>query len=312
MLNKTFQIIRIILPACILCLLIYGCREQQNKSFDVASSDSEKVFYIGIVPEQNIFRQRDRYEPLARYLSQKVGIKIELRTLVTYENIIDQIQSKNLNAVFVGSFTGAVALKKLNAQPIARPEFLDGTSAYYGLIFARKDSGINSAQDMKGKAFAFVDKATSAGWLFPLHYFKNNNIDDPSSWLDEIYYTGTHEDAILDVVNGKADIGAAKNTVFYRLADSNKKIQNQLTILATSPPFPANSLCVCPETDEALKKKLQEVLLAMHQDLEGQKVLYMFGATKFIETSEKDYEPVFNYAEALGLDLATYDNGKKL
>ena len=90
-------------------------------------------------------------------------------------------------------------MKTLEAQPLARTQYADGSSTYRGLIFTRKDSGIATAQDMKGKTFVFVDKTTTAGWLFPLHFFKENNIDDPFSWLGETYFAGTHEDAILDV-----------------------------------------------------------------------------------------------------------------
>jgi ABC-type phosphate/phosphonate transport system substrate-binding protein len=86
----------------------------------------------------------------------------------------------------------------------AEKEFYNST--YRGLIFTRKDSGITTARDMKGKTFAFADKATTTGWLSPPRYFKANGIADPSSWLGEIFYTGTHEDAILDAANNNADI----------------------------------------------------------------------------------------------------------
>jgi hypothetical protein len=45
----------------------------------------------------------------------------------------------------------------------------------------------------------------------------------------------------------------------------------------------------------------------MHLDPEGKRVLERFEARKFIETTNRDYEVVVNYAEAIGLDLATYD-----
>lgn len=308
MFDKFFYIVRFLIPACILCLYLHGCRDQQQKRPDAAGSDAKNEFYIGMSPEQNIFRQRERYAPLADYLSQKLGVKVELRMAAAYENLVDSMQAGELDAAFLGSFVGAVAVKKLAAQPLARPQYSDGTSTYRGLIFTRKDSGITTAQDMKDKTFVFVDQTTTAGWLFPMHFFKANGIDEPISWLGETYYAGTHEDAILDVVNKKADIGAAKDTIFYRLAKSDQRMLKDLVILATSPPVPENALLVRRETDESLKKKLQETLLAMHLDQEGQKVLAEFGAVKFIETSTGDYEPVFNYAEGIGINFAEYES----
>jgi ABC-type phosphate/phosphonate transport system substrate-binding protein len=45
----------------------------------------------------------------------------------------------------------------------------------------------------------------------------------------------------------------------------------------------------------------------MHEDSAGNAVLKAFGARRFIETTEKDYQPVYRYAQEIELDLATYD-----
>jgi phosphonate transport system substrate-binding protein len=80
-----------------------------------------------------------------------------------------------------------------------------------------------------------VDKATTAGYLLPLAYFKKNGIRDYRAYLKETYFAGTHEDVIYDVLNKKADIGAAKNTVFERLAKTDERILKELLILEKSP-----------------------------------------------------------------------------
>jgi phosphonate transport system substrate-binding protein len=152
-----------------------------------------------------------------------------------------------------------------------------------------------------------VDKATTAGWLLPLSYFKENSIEDYREWFSETYFAGTHEDVIYDVLNGKADIGAAKNTVFDRLARKDSKLLDELKILAGSPEVPANALAVKKELDNSLKIKLKNILLQMGQDKRSRKILAEFGAHKFIETTIKDYSPVFSYAEKTGLDLRKYD-----
>jgi phosphonate transport system substrate-binding protein len=160
---------------------------------------------------------------------------------------------------------------------------------------------------MKGKRFAFVDKATTAGWLFPLHFFKTHGIDDHKSWLRETYFTGTHEGAIYDVLERRADVGAAKNTVFFRLASSDPRLANELAILKRSPDVPENGLCVRKDLNPHLTSKLKHTLLAMAEDKKGKTVLSNFGASRFIPTAEEDYSVVFDFAERIGLDLETYD-----
>jgi phosphonate transport system substrate-binding protein len=282
-----------------------GCRDRE----EVIPVDSQPVqtLRIGLIPEHNLFRQKKRYEPLAEYLSREVRARIELKILSRYGNIIENFVSTSLDGAFFGSFTGALAHRKLGVEALARPEYADGTSMYHGLLFVRRDSGIKSGADMKAKRFAFVDKATTAGWLLPLYYFRTQGIDDHRSWLKETYFTGTHEGAIYDVLDKKADIGAAKNTVFQRLATSDPRVSDELTILARSPDVPENGLCVRRGLGDDLKTKLKETLLNMHQEEEGRRALELLGAARFIPTAEEDYRAVFEYAARIGLDLETYD-----
>ena len=286
-------------------VLAMSCR---NREEVVSAEDPPRqTLRIGLIPERNIFAQKKRYQPIADYLSQQLGVEVVLTVLSRYGNIIDNFVANDLDGAFFGSFTAALACKGIGVQPLARPEDPDGTSTYHGLIFVRKDSGIRTADDMKGKRFAFVDKATTAGYLLPLHYFKDRGIDDYHAWFAETYFTGTHDGAIYDVLEGKADIGAAKNTVFYADAEKDPRVTDELLILTRSPDVPENGLCVRDDLDDSLKNKLKEALLNMNQHKKGRQLLNAFGASRFIETTAADYDPVFQFADDIGLDLATYD-----
>jgi phosphonate transport system substrate-binding protein len=289
---------------CLLLPALAGCSKQE--AAPLSGEARERTMQIGLLPEQNLFRQIERYEPLADYLSKKTGVSVKLKILPRYGNIIDNFVSENLDGAFFGSFTYPLAHAKLGVKVIGRPVDLNGMSTYYGLIFVRRDSGITSVRQMKGKRFVFVDKATTAGYLLPLAYFKKHGLDF-RTYLRETYFSGTHEDAIYDVVNRRADIGAAKNTVYERLAASNAGIRNDLVVLERSPEVPENGLALKKDVDDDVKKAFAEALLNMHNDPEGRAVLRAFGARRFIETTDADYDPVYKYAREAGLDLATYD-----
>jgi len=262
---------------------------------------------IGLIPEQNIFKQLERYEPLTKYLFRKTGAKIELKILPRYGNIIDNFESARMDGAFFGSFTYTLAHAKVGVEVIARPVALDNTSTYHGLIFVRNDSGIRTAADMKGKRFAFVDKATTAGYLLPLEYFHKHGVSNYKGYLKEAYFAGTHEDAIQDVLNRKADIGAAKNTVFERLAKADPRILQELVVLERSPEVPENALALRKDIDASVRGRLKDALLTMHRDPDGKKVLEQFGAQRFIETRNEEYDTVVKYAGEIHLDLSTYD-----
>lgn len=285
----------------------YDSRETRAQVSRQDSSPQPRVLHVGLLPEENIFLQKKRYKPLMDYLTEETGIAFKLRILPRYGNLIDNFNQIGLDAAFFGSFTGALAIKKLGVVPLARPQFIGGRSTYYGMIFVRKESGIKTAADMQGKRMVFVDRATTAGYLLPLDFFRKLHIENYSKWFREFYFSGTHESAIHEVLNGHADIGAAKNTVFYRMAAKDKRITQELEILATSPNVPANGLAVRKDLPDNLKDLLRHKLLTMHQSVKGSAILKAFGSEKFLLTTIKDYQPVIDYAANIGLDLATYN-----
>jgi phosphonate transport system substrate-binding protein len=282
-----------------------GCARQEPAP--PSRKAPETMLLIGLIPERNIFKQMERYEPLAEYLFRKTGVKMRLKILPRYGNIIENFQSSGLDGAFFGSFTYTLAHAKTGVEVLARPVALDNTSTYHGLIFVRKGGGIRTAGDMKGKRFAFVDKATTAGYLLPLEYFHDHGIPEYKGYLKEAYFTGTHEDAVHDVLSGKADIGAAKNTVFNRLAKEDPRIGKDLVVLARSPDVPENALALRKDLEAPVRSRLKEALLNMHMDPDGKQVLERFGALRFIETTDEDYAVVVKYAEHNRLNLATYD-----
>jgi len=82
-------------------------------------------------------------------------------------------------------------------------------------------------------------------------------------------------------------------------------------ILADSPRVPSNGLCVRKGLDPALQQKLKEALLDLHRDPAGAAVLKQFGAIGFIETTVKDYEPVFELTRKAGIDIGSYEYRNK-
>ncbi len=111
------------------------------------STQQQKKILIGILPEMNVFKQKQRFRLLGEYLSRKTGTEINFTILSRYGNIIDRFTSEKMDGAFFGSFTGALAIQKLGVVPLARPVNLDNTSTYQGYIFVRKDSGITGAKD---------------------------------------------------------------------------------------------------------------------------------------------------------------------
>lgn len=269
----------------------------------VYSQAPRQKILIGLIPEMNIFSERERFKLLGEYLSKKTGVAMDFTILSRYGNILERFTAEKMDGAFFGSFTGALAIDKLGVIPLARPVDLDNTSTYRGYIFVRKDGGIRGVKDMKGKKMAFVEKATTAGYIFPLAYLRENGVSDRERFFGESYFMGSHDAAVDAVLDRKADVGAAKDSVYRRMRKENPRIDRELIVLAESPEVPSNGLCVRRGLEEILKQKLKDALLNMDRDPEGKAVLKKFGALRFLETTKEEYRPVAALAEEAGIDI---------
>lgn len=299
----------IVLVAIVAGLGLAGsaCGPQATEPVPSAPSREVMPLRLGLIPEQDVFEQLERYEPLAEYLSRRTGSPIELKVLTRYGKTLSEFAENRLDGAFFGSFAYVLARARYELQPVARPVQWDGRSTYFGVILVRKDSGIRTAKDLRGKRFAFVDRATTAGYLLPLQFFRDQGIADYRGFLRDYYYAGTHEDAVLDVLEGRTDAAAAKSTVIQRLGARDPRIPHELVPIARSPEVPENALCLRTSVDPALRDAILAALLGMADDAEGREVLRQFGARGFVATSDQDYEPVYAYIRYLGIDPGGFD-----
>lgn len=270
------------------------------------AQSSQQQIVIGLIPELNVFKQMERFSSLATYLTDKTGIKVKFTILSRYGNIIDRFSTERLDGAFFGSFTGALAIRKLGVVPLARPVNLNGESTYHAHLFTRKDSGIKGMAGMKGKKMAFVDKATTAGYVFPAAYLKEHGVTDINRFFSETFYAGSHDAALYAVLNKEADVGSCKNTIYDMIRTTDPRIDKEIVILAESSNVPSNGLCVRKGLNPQIANKLYEALLDLDKTPAGKAVLVKLNFIKFIPTSVDDYKPVFEMAQKAGIDLRKY------
>lgn len=274
-------------------LFFIGLPGQEGKVFG-----QEEEILLGIEPEHNIFDQVERYRFLAKYLSEQLGVKVNLTIMSRYGEVIKRFRAKRLDGAFLSSYTATMGIKELGLEPVVNPVNFTGESTSHGYIFVRKDSGIHNVGDMRGKRIVFVDPATTEGYLFPLAYLHQHGVNDINSFFNEnFYFSGSHISAIYAVLDGRADIGAAKNTAFEKLVRNDPFIKQELLIIAQSQKVPEVTLCIKSELSPDLKQKLRTVLLQMDKTLEGRQVLKQFGALHFIKSENQDFAVVEKLAE---------------
>jgi len=257
---------------------------------------------LGIEPEHNIFTQMENYRKLAGYLTSKVGIPVRLTVMSRYGQVLQRFKSLHLDGALLNSYTATLAIDAMGMEPVVRPVNLAGEAQSQGVIFTRHDSGIKQVSDMRGKSFAFVDPATTEGYLFPMAYLRRNGITSPRSYLGQTFFTGSHASAISAVLDGRADLGAAKNEAFSRQIAKDPYIAKDLVIITRSEPLPPTTLFLKNDLAPELKQKITNALLAMVESGEGREILRSIQAQRFIRTGRSEYDIVRKMATEAGLN----------
>ena len=291
---------------CLITILFLFQPLYSHGSESAESADDEKTLRLLLVPEKNTFEQRRRYKYITEYLSRKMEMNVMVEIMSNYGEISVAFQEGRADAGFFGSFSYVLTQVKSGIEPLARPEWLDGSSTYRGYIFVRKDSGIETVNDMKGKSLVLVDRATFAGYIFQRYYFKYYGISSLEDYFTRISFARSHDAAAWAVYSGEAEVGGAKNHIFNSLQEKYPDFKKQMLVLAESPEVPSNGLAVRKDLNPALKLRLKTLLLGMHETEEGRKALKNFEARRFVETTDDDYEVLYNMVNELGIDLAHY------
>ncbi len=250
---------------------------------------------IGLIPERDIFKQRKRYLALRDYLSVRLNRPVELVTLKTYDAVLRDFAEEKIDGAFLGSLVALLAMDRLGARVVAKPELPGGVSTYHGVLFVRDDSPVRRLEQLSGRSIGMV-RTTTAG-----HLFGGCLILELKLWgqpeQPRIVWVGTHDDVALKVMEGQLDAGAIKN---LRL-DAQMRLHPEwkVRVLARGKPVPSNGLILRKDVFRQLGPTLSQVLLNMNDDPQGRKTLAAMGVTRFLPCRHEDYAAIYDMVECI-------------
>ena len=244
------------------------------------------------------------YEPVRAYLSEKLGMPVEIQVTSDYTAAIEAMRSKHIEMAWFGPFSYIIAKNMAGAEAIVNGvRRSDGKSDYHSVIVARADSGITKLEDLKGKSFAFVDPASTSGNLIPRKMLLENGID-PDKDFSTVFYAGTHNAVEYAIANKKVAAGADSDNSYDRMVKAGEIDPAVNKIIFTSPSIPGSPIAIRGDLPQALKQKIKDALINM-QEQTIHEVSGWGDIAKYQEVSDSDYDIIRQTAAILGMDVAS-------
>jgi phosphonate transport system substrate-binding protein len=285
-------------------LLLFGAIKMVNRKApnNPQKAEAPKVLKMGLIPADDAEQQMRNYQPVADYLGQKLGVKVEMSVTHDYTSAIEAMRSKHIDMAWYGPFSYVLAAKEAGAEALVVGTRRDtGKSTYKTVIVTRAGSGIKTLNDLKKRTFAFVDPASTSGNLFPRLVFSKNGID-PEKDFKTIIYAGTHNGVELAIKNKTVDAGADSDTSYNLMVKEGQIDPKVNVIIYESDPIPGSPIAIRSDLPEELKKTIKEALISMDQQT-FYKVQGWGDIEKYTEAKDSDYDVVREVAKILNLDL---------
>jgi len=291
--HKLFLIATLLLAAAVASSSTFA----QSSGSPVAARELK----FGFTPVLSEREMQNEFEPLMTYLSDALGQKVVLYVARDYGDLRTQMEA---GAVDIGSFSpfAYVDAARGGRIRIIAQSILEGSATYRGIIVARKDSGLKTVADLKGKRFAFVDPKSASGYLYPRAMLLERGIE-PATYFKTTTFAGSQDKVIAAVLAGQADAGSIYEGALGVAQRSGVLVENLVTIISTEP-IPHDAIAVRLGLDDALVKRIQLALINLDQSEAGRRVIAHSKKklTGHVPAEDSLYDVVRRTAKLAGLE----------
>ncbi len=154
--------------AALACMLI------ASSAVVPATAADDTQLRIVFIAYQNPNQLLEDIQPVVDYLEQALKVEIRHFMATDYAGVVEALRNETADAGFMGPLQYVMAHHFAGAYPIVGEVYGDSPT-YSARIFVRKNSGIRTLKELRGKTIAFVDPISSSGYMYPLDTFRSSN-----------------------------------------------------------------------------------------------------------------------------------------
>jgi phosphonate transport system substrate-binding protein len=263
-----------------------GGRRRRTQDADVVMPQPGRRAWAAQVPQirygilggENEADRLGRFEPYRALIERIFEVPTRLFPASDYAGVMQALGARQLEIAGMGPAAYAGAWMDTNGgiEPLTITQQGDGTIAYVAVMVVRRDSGIESFEQMRGRSLAWADPNSTSGYLIPRFQLRAAGIGvEPGQYFGRTGFGGGHEQAVVAVLQRQYDAAVTwasgqgeESEGFTRgnlrsMVDKGMLNMADLRIIWTSDPIMNGPMAVRTDLPEAFRRDFQMFQLSL-------------------------------------------------
>lgn len=256
-------------------------------NFSTQNKSNVSKYVIGIHPLHNPKRLFEVYGPIVDFLNVNMPeADFTLEASRNYEEFDKKLYGGHFDFAMPNPYQTVNSLKH-GYRVFGK---MADDDDFRGIILVRRDSGINTVADLKGKAVSYPAPTALAATMMPQYYFQTHGLDINHDI--ENLYVGSQESSIINVLRGHVAAGATWPVPWKTFSKENPQLAAQLEVKWQTEPLQNNGWVVRENLPVEVVNKFAALLFNLDQHEQGREMLARIPVSRFEAANNASYGPV--------------------
>jgi len=270
-----------------------GCAANWGLAPVRGASALEKPLVMAFTPSRDPTALQESADAFVAVLARLSGVPVRAQVASDYAGVIEALRSRRVDLAFVHPVGYVLARREAGCEILVR-DVWENRTAYKASFYVREASGIKHIEELRGRTVAFVDPASSSGYIYPMVLLMKRGLirdRDPKTFFKDALFAGTHEAALRAVLQGRVD-AATTFDMAPQVHLKDPALVAQLVSIAETPEIPEAGICARPGLPPAAVQALKRALLGMKKPEHATALKGIYDIDGFVEARDADYDPV--------------------
>lgn len=276
-----------------------------DSSSEAADDSETKVLRFSAIPDRNTTGQSARFQPVADYLSEELGITVKFVPAADYGASVEKFENGDIQLAWFGGVSGVQAREAVDgARAIAAGQ---EDLAFKSYFIANAATGLEKSEDfptaLAGLTFTYGSPGSTSGCLMPSHFIMEETGKLPFDFFDrKPGFSGAHDSTALAVQDGTFQAGVLNYSTYEKMVADGKIDPAKARVIWETPTYADYNFTAHPQLNEMFGEgfieELQEVLVACQDPA----VLKALNRSELVKVSNETFQAIAEVMESVSFD----------